>query len=201
MDQMENAEASVEKDILSRYVVLPTCLLSVCGPSNLCTGTDLSGNTFWEFKDAIRENRWRRIVKAGRNTEHSDVQISPQWHQWLRQTRPEPPSLQEQLQDVQRQEQMKELAKSADERWAAKARYIEKPKPTVTPQLSGDPQFDRARAEQDPTQPPRQEKTKSAVDTPKPAKGEDPWKKADEVGANPGATWKPEAWVPGSAKR
>jgi NADH dehydrogenase [ubiquinone] 1 alpha subcomplex assembly factor 2 len=156
-------------------------------------GQDLHGNTYWEFKDAINHTRWRRIVQASRKTHHSDVQISPQWHQWLRQTRADPPSIQEQTADLQRIAQMKQNARLADERWAAKAKYIEKPKPTSTV----NPEVERAAAEQAPAphQPPPSEKTKSAVET------EDPWKKASESGSNPGATWTPEAWVPGTVKR
>ncbi|KAJ9495168.1 hypothetical protein LTR99_001867 [Exophiala xenobiotica] len=163
-------------------------------------GQDLVGNTYWEFRDALNHNRWRRMVRANRTVSHADVQISPQWHQWLRQTRYDPPSLQEQAADVQRQAALKHNARLADERWAAKARYIEKPKPTVTPQLSGDPQQDRVRAENMPGQPPQHEKTKSAVETPM-APRDDPWKKADETGSKPGAQWAPESWVPGASKR
>lgn len=86
---------------------------------------------------------------------------------------------------------MQHNARLADERWAAKAKYIEKPEPTVTPQLSGDPQLDRAQAGQAPNQP----APKGA------AQKEDPWKKASETGSNPGNTWAPEAWVPGAVKR
>ena len=39
-------------------------------------GADLSGNTFWEFKDAINSNRWRRIVKYSRTPHFADVRIS-----------------------------------------------------------------------------------------------------------------------------
>ena len=93
------------------------------------TGQDLMGNTFWEFKDQINHNRLRRTVKYNRKVHHSDVQVSPQWHQWLRKTRWEPPTMQEQAADVARQTQLKHNARLADERWAAKAKYIEQPKP------------------------------------------------------------------------
>lgn len=39
-------------------------------------GTDLAGNTFWEFKDALHSNRYRRIVKYSRKTHYGDVKIS-----------------------------------------------------------------------------------------------------------------------------
>jgi len=39
-------------------------------------GADLAGNTFWEFKDALNSNRFRRIVKYPRQTHYSEVKIS-----------------------------------------------------------------------------------------------------------------------------
>jgi hypothetical protein len=39
-------------------------------------GADLSGNTFWEFKDALNSNRFRRIVQYRRRTHYGDVEIS-----------------------------------------------------------------------------------------------------------------------------
>ena len=39
-------------------------------------GADLVGNTFWEFKDALHANRWRRIVKYPRSTHYADIKIS-----------------------------------------------------------------------------------------------------------------------------
>lgn len=184
---MEDAPSAMAEEVLDRYgpVFFGQKNPMLIHPA----GQDLHGNTFWEFKDAINHNRWRRIVQGNRKTHHSDVQISPQWHQWLRQTRADPPSIQEQIADVQRIEQTKHNARLADERWAAKAKNIEKPEPTpaiTAPGSSGDAQFDSGAAEQ---------KTKKTVEA------EDPWAKASEGGSNPGATWTPESWVPGAAKR
>ena len=92
------------------------------------SGADLQGNTFWEFKDALNSNRFRRIVRYSRKTHYADVQISPQWIQWLRQTRSEVPSILEQQQDLARQAQMKQLAAAADERWASIPSYSDSPK-------------------------------------------------------------------------
>src|SRR5690242_926205 len=86
---------------------------------------DLQGNTFWEFRvsnDPGFDGRWRRIVHYPRKTHHGDVKVSPAWHQWLRNTRKDPPSLKEQEADVIRQERMKMLAAEADARWEAKPR-------------------------------------------------------------------------------
>jgi hypothetical protein len=39
-------------------------------------GSDLSGNTFWEFKDAMNANRYRRIVRYAKAGHYSDVKVS-----------------------------------------------------------------------------------------------------------------------------
>lgn len=54
-----------------------------------------------------------------------DVHVTPAWHQWLRQTRFEAPSVEEQAADVQRMQQLKINAQLADQRWNEKRRYIE----------------------------------------------------------------------------
>ncbi|KAI9763687.1 MAG: hypothetical protein M1840_009160 [Geoglossum simile] len=102
---------------------------------------DLSGNTFWEFKDHQNGNRFRRIVKYKNPTHHSDIKISPQWHQWLRQVRKAPPSITEQQQDVTRVQTLRVLARIADEKWANKLSFLEnpidQPKSTTTPKEPG----------------------------------------------------------------
>ncbi|GAM82660.1 hypothetical protein ANO11243_006420 [Dothideomycetidae sp. 11243] len=92
------------------------------------SGYDLAGNTFWEFKDQLNANRLRRIVKYSRKTHHADVLITPQWHQWLRHTRVDAPSIQEQQFDVIRRERAKQLAAEADARWANQASFLDAPK-------------------------------------------------------------------------
>ncbi|KAH8789576.1 hypothetical protein BGZ57DRAFT_850472 [Hyaloscypha finlandica] len=92
-------------------------------------GLDLQGNTFWEFRDTLssHKNRMRRIVQYPASTHYSDIKISPQWHQWLRHTRLDPPSLTEQSQDLMRQRNLKVLAAEADARWAAKPSFLDAP--------------------------------------------------------------------------
>ncbi|KAL2074259.1 hypothetical protein VTL71DRAFT_8037 [Oculimacula yallundae] len=92
-------------------------------------GLDLQGNTFWEFADALSadKRRMRRIVQYPPSTHYSEIKISPQWHQWLRHTRQEPPSLVEQSQDLVRQRNLKVLAAQADARWAAKPSFLDSP--------------------------------------------------------------------------
>ena len=70
----------------------------------------------------------RRIVQYPSSTALSDVNISPQWHQWLRHTRREAPSLAEQSQDLVRQANLKALAAQADARWAAKPSFLDTPR-------------------------------------------------------------------------
>ncbi|KAJ5777886.1 hypothetical protein N7520_001132 [Penicillium odoratum] len=162
-------------------------------------GQDLAGNTFWEFKDQLNAGRYRRIVKFDPKTHYGDVQVTPQWHQWLRYVRPTPPTLEEQRQDLVRQAQMKELARLADERWASKPSFLDKPKTqqkvpgietgnatTNTNTVSADAPSSSAPA-------PVPEPTSTP---PKTRKEENPWAKADRQ--NPGANWQPEAWSPSS---
>lgn len=90
------------------------------------TGYDFNGNTFWIFREAggyMPVNSWRRIVKAPTLTHMSDVKVPPLWHQWLRHVRDTPPSVDEQVADVHRQTQTRQLAQLADARWAAKPRF------------------------------------------------------------------------------
>ncbi|TGO53274.1 hypothetical protein BOTNAR_0299g00050 [Botryotinia narcissicola] len=90
-------------------------------------GLDLQNNSFWEFRDAITAGRMRRIVQTPSSIQYSDVKISPQWHQWLRHTREDPPSIEELVGDLARQERLKVLARQADERWNAKASFLDQP--------------------------------------------------------------------------
>lgn len=69
----------------------------------------------------------RRIVECPATVHYSEVKISPQWHQWLRHTRADPPSIREQSQDLIRQENLKVLAAEADARWAAKPSFLDAP--------------------------------------------------------------------------
>ncbi|MCJ1371204.1 hypothetical protein MMC20_002419 [Loxospora ochrophaea] len=93
-------------------------------------GTDLSGTTFWEFRDSNASQRYRRIAQPPTLTHFADIKISPQWHQWLRHTRLSPPSLAEQSADLTRQAQLKQLAALADQRWAEKPSFLDRPEET-----------------------------------------------------------------------
>jgi NADH dehydrogenase [ubiquinone] 1 alpha subcomplex assembly factor 2 len=63
-----------------------------------------------------------------------------QWMQWLRHTRAEPPSINEQQLDEIRQAQMKQLAAAADARWASKPSFLDAPskqQPSIGSMLKG----------------------------------------------------------------
>ncbi|KAI9932829.1 hypothetical protein ASPWEDRAFT_33796 [Aspergillus wentii DTO 134E9] len=158
-------------------------------------GSDLTGNTYWEFKDALNAGRFRRIVKYNPKTHYADVQVTPQWHQWLRYVRPTPPSIEEQQQDVLRQLQMKQLARLADERWASKPSYLDKPqRQQPLPATSSDPTLKQPA--QNPAQNTSSPETQKPVTEQKPAK--DPWAKAQQA---QGEGWQPEPWSPSTSQR
>ncbi|KAK0674215.1 hypothetical protein QBC41DRAFT_309588 [Cercophora samala] len=182
-------------------------------------GKDLAGNTYWEFHDRGDPNpaRLRRILRPNPalNLHHSEVQVPPSWHQWLRHTRPNPPTIEEQQLDVLRQERLKILAAEADKRWEAKPRYIEDNNNTTVvgkdqtkPALEGSGMW--------------VEKKKLEETVPKEVKREEVWegmkrqaergetlvqggkKKVDpwkQKRAGPGEEWQPKGWTPGAAKK
>ncbi|KAI9166826.1 NADH-ubiquinone oxidoreductase assembly factor [Paramyrothecium foliicola] len=165
-------------------------------------GFDLQGNTYWEFRltrDPESNERWRRIVQYPSSTHHSQVKVSPQWHQWLRHTREDPPALEEQRGDVVRRARMKVLAAEADARWEAKPRVMEDPMATTAnrPELQQPaPPLNTTGGERDVRsdgQTAAQERNKSAQEA------EDPWAKAKARG--PGESWQPNAWDPTAPKK
>ncbi|KAK4865200.1 hypothetical protein LT330_001823 [Penicillium expansum] len=169
-------------------------------------GEDLAGNTFWEFKDVMNAARFRRIVRFDPKTHFSDVQVTPQWHQWLRHVREHPPSIQEQQQDLVRQAQIKQLARLADERWASKASVLDKPKTQQQPpatqinEATLDQSAKADSAQKIPASTASRETSPKAKPTPEPKtqKEENPWAKAKKT--NPGEEWQPEAWSPSSKR-
>ncbi|KAL2009934.1 hypothetical protein VTN00DRAFT_5741 [Thermoascus crustaceus] len=164
-------------------------------------GADLAGNTYWEFKDALNSGRMRRIVKYNPRTHYADVKITPQWHQWLRYVRHEPPSIEEQQQDILRQQQLKQLARLADERWASKPSYLDKPPTQQQPGPATRASDLRTRPgvaqeQQD------QAGVRNAVGNQKGSGTtttvKNPW--ARETGA-PSENWQPESWTPTASQR
>ncbi|UNI14324.1 hypothetical protein JDV02_000963 [Purpureocillium takamizusanense] len=190
-------------------------------------GYDLQGNTFWEFRlttrgggdtsgrdstaaGAASSERWRRIVHYPRSTHYSDVKVSPLWHQWLRHTRPDAPSLAEQRGDVARQERVKRLAAEADARWDAKPRVMESPEDVAARAALLDPQGSApaaaaavAAAEGEvPSDEQRQQQQQQQQQTARSgghAPEHDPWAKGRAQG--PGEKWQPAAWAPTAARK
>ena len=130
------------------------------------------------------------------------------WHQWLRYIRPEAPSLQEQQQDVIRQIQMKQLARLADERWASKPSFLDKPPTTQHPEPATLPNNDATmnapqdrdanveeahRSETSGKNAARKDKARRVHPDKK-----DPW--AQARGA-PSENWQPDSWSPTASQR
>ncbi|MCJ1360274.1 MAG: hypothetical protein MMC33_010277 [Icmadophila ericetorum] len=172
---------------------------------------DLAGNTFWEFKDSLASNRLRRIAQYDPRIPYSDIKIShtnpfettAQWHQWLRHTRQDPPSVSEQQYDLQRQSQLKQLAQLADERWASKPSFLDAPKTAAKPGPAMLPRDKGSYVGQ--TEPAEKEGLRNAVggvgevgDIPETSLDknlkENPWQKSRKGRA--GEDWQPGAWTP-----
>ncbi|KAK1251032.1 hypothetical protein MKX07_005587 [Trichoderma sp. CBMAI-0711] len=189
-------------------------------------GFDLQGNTFWEFRHTRgaqdSAERWRRIVSYPRSTHLSQVKVSPQWHQWLRHARRDPPSLDEQRAEAVRQERIKLLAAQADARWEAKPRVMEDPRARAVPapelelrakERRGSPLVEdeegvktaEGTAEAVGTSAePAQTNTTAPSEKPRPKTKampdvKDPWARATAHG--PGENWQPAAWDPSAAKK
>lgn len=180
-------------------------------PLTAPTGTDLEGNTFWEFRErgsrvpanGQGQQRMRRIVRYPSATHHGDVAVSPAWHQWLRHVRAEPPSVAEQLADLARREQMRMLAAAADARWEAKPRVDELGdggerrrgeaggRAAVGAGAGPDVRVDEEQGRQ-PHRPARgRREGGKEVD--------DPWKKAKGGSRDEG--WQPKAWDPAAGAK
>ena len=127
--------------------------------------------------------------------------IIAQWHQWLRYVRPEAPTIQEQQNELIRQAEIKHLARLADERWAEKPSYLDKPQEQQTgPAMqASDPTYRNG-----PTHKEDRVGVKDAVGTAAELeevgkkKKKNPWTKA--LGG-PSEKWQPESWTPGTPKR
>ncbi|KAI9372907.1 hypothetical protein BJX61DRAFT_414444 [Aspergillus egyptiacus] len=167
-------------------------------------GHDLAGNTYWEFKDTLNSARFRRIVKPKPRTHYADVEVSPQWHQWLRYVRPEPPSIQEQQADVQRRERILMLAEMQRKRWETEQARLDTPGATQQPgpaTRTSDPTYSSAAEAEGGS------RARDAGATPLAKAGGragasatkgDPFSRRKDV---PGEEFQPEAWTPTPAKR
>ncbi|KAM5433881.1 hypothetical protein MferCBS31731_006888 [Microsporum ferrugineum] len=160
-------------------------------------GNDLAGNTYWEFKDSLKPGRFRRIVKASPKIHYADVKVSPQWHQWLRYVRPEPPTIEEQRNELLRQERMKYLAQRADERWASKPSFLNKPAQQPAPALqSHESSYHATRPNENAEMAEVLQEQHS--DTKSSQRMKNPW---DRATGGPSENWQPESWNPNVSKR
>ncbi|TLS24882.1 hypothetical protein PpBr36_08935 [Pyricularia pennisetigena] len=172
-------------------------------------GLDLQGNTFWEFRDLRGDGpvaRWRRIVKFPSSTHYSDVKVSPQWSQWLRHVREHPPSLEEQQQDLVRQQRMKLLAAEADARWKAKPSVLDPPsasagrhgEQSLRVEEGGSVAEEQHQQRKDEGVAVDQQQQQEQQTSPPQAPATDPWAKAR---GGPSEDWQPEAWKPTSTRK
>ncbi|KAH0538958.1 hypothetical protein FGG08_004473 [Glutinoglossum americanum] len=115
-----------------------------------------------------------------------------QWHQWLRQVRDMPPSIAEQQQDVARLQNIKKLARLADERWENKPSLLRKPSVQSNPATAPeDP-----RTEAGGTEASKERGMETVAGSEAEAKGV-------SKGRGPSEQWQPEMWKPkpGAARR
>ena len=93
--------------------------------------------------------------------------------------------------------QIKQLARLADERWASKPSFLDKPQPNPpTHALNGD--FGNAKSQNPETTTQNASmQSKSATES-QPPKTQNPWAKADN--RNPGDSWQPAGWSPNSKR-
>ncbi|KAK9381809.1 uncharacterized protein V2V93DRAFT_367921 [Kockiozyma suomiensis] len=83
-------------------------------------GMDLEENTFWEFENRNNPGRPRRMVKLlGAKKEYIDYKLPPQWSQWLRHVRREPPSIEELEAEQRRLATLNYRVRAAQEKWAS----------------------------------------------------------------------------------
>lgn len=141
--------------------------------------------------------------------------------QWLRHTRPEAPTIDEQQYEVARQARMKYLAAEADARWAAKPSAVDAPDKQQPMQMlesrdpasgirqmnTGQEAIEREVQESKSIEQDLPEETTESDAAPtlkkrKPMRTEpkdSPWKKA--ASANPSGDWQPAPWAPPPARK
>lgn len=174
-------------------------------------GTDLSRNRYFYFRPTLSSTAPpRRIMQpfagSGRRTGslggYADVRVPVQWHQWLRYTREEPPSLGELREDVVRQERMRILAREADRRWEMEKRRLEGGKRT---DVEGEGKERKILVsaggeivENDGGERMVDDESKKGEPGLKRKQETSPWKRRDR--GTPGDEFQPEAWMPSSLK-
>ncbi|QIW95252.1 hypothetical protein AMS68_000770 [Peltaster fructicola] len=138
------------------------------------------------------------------------------WHQWLRHTRHEAPTIKEQELDVARQAQMKQLAARADERWRSQESFLDAPARQQTAPAIGVKDPGGYAPQTEPTQ---HQGVSNVVEDPQKVKAASAGKNVDEGRfrgstkeredspyarvnrGGPSENWQPQSWTPGSAQR
>ncbi|KAK7949588.1 hypothetical protein PG988_016227 [Apiospora saccharicola] len=154
------------------------------------TSTDLPA-----YQSSADDTRWRRIVKYPRSTHLSDVHVPPQWHQWLRYQRQDPPTISEQQGDVLRLARMKVLAAEADARWAAKPSFLDQPEQQPKRAVRDVPEPVATDGGAMAAQGGKETVTEEVK---KELEKDDPWKKA---ATGPSEDWQPAAWSPSNSRK
>lgn len=167
------------------------------------------------------------MLKPSKWTHHGDVKVPPQWSQWLRHTRFEPPTIAELQTDVVRQQRIKMLAAEADARWASKPSFLDAPDKQQPVQMleskdhSAGIRQANTRVEEAGRESERhsiiqsqeeivsdvaaEKADESSPKVPKRMKKktkeskDSPWKEAAR--GNPGDDWQPKEWTPSPARR
>ncbi|KAL5001901.1 hypothetical protein BDV10DRAFT_182058 [Aspergillus recurvatus] len=147
-------------------------------------GYDLAGNTYWEFRDRLNAGRLRRILKPPSRTHYGDVQVS------------QPPSIQEQQEDLLRQQRIQLLADMHKKKWEAEQARLDAPttqQPGPATQTS-DPTLNAA--SNAPGSGPKRQRNDPTQD--KASAKEDPFFRPKDA---PGEKWEPDSWTPKPSKR
>ncbi|SPO03014.1 uncharacterized protein DNG_05695 [Cephalotrichum gorgonifer] len=144
-------------------------------------------------------SNWRRIVHYPRSTHLSEVKVPPQWHSWLRYTRSEAPTMDEQIEEAARQDRIKMLAAQADRRWEAKPKVMED-----GPNMGQTPSLGPSVPSVEGTGVPNTSATTPSTSTNTTA-GQGEWGGGAKAGKNenpwattkgPSEDWTPQSWTP-----
>ncbi|GBL51512.1 hypothetical_protein [Candidozyma auris] len=141
-------------------------------------GYDLHGNTYWEFTLDGNMGRLRRKLEPYQQslfkTDHFES-VPPQWHQWLRRTRQNAPTLQELIDDQLRQQRIKILAQHADQKWQNEKMRLENEN-----RMTLQAELDKVEEENKKFQEEVEKVKKSAAESESAApNSDDPWAQAD----------------------
>lgn len=106
--------------------------------------------------------------------------------------------MEEQRQDLIRQAQIKQLAQLADERWASKPSFLDKPKPQQPAPATQINETTVNSVSDDTTGVGQDNSTSQSPAKPSHKKEDNPWAQADRK--NPGEGYQPNSWTPTSQR-